>query len=66
MFSLLCNVKITRRQEMCFILDDDGTLKWSGRTTHAAITFLIDEGESSFELDAGDCEERLLLTARRV
>ena len=66
MFTLLCNVLITRRQEMCFILNDNGDLAYSGREVHAAITFLIDEGEHTFELDAGDGIEKLHLTARKV
>ena len=66
MYTLLANVKITRRQEMCFILDGSGTLAWSGKEVYSAITFFIDGGESSFFLDAGDDKEKLLLTARRV
>lgn len=66
MFTLLCNVLLTRRQEMCFILDDSRTLAWSGKEVHSAITFLIDEGEPTFELDPGDDQEKLLLTAKRI
>ena len=66
MYTLLANVLLTRRQEMCFILDGSGTLAWSGKKVHSAITFLIDGGETSFFLDPGDGEEKLLLTARRV
>ncbi len=65
MYSLCPDVYLTRRQRLHYVLDDDGNLAWSGKDIHAAITFLIAEDRSSFELDAGDHKEKLLLTARR-
>ena len=66
MYSLCADVYLTRRQRLHYVLDGDGTLAWSGKDIHSAITFLIAIGEPSFELDAGDHQEKLLLTARRV
>ena len=66
MFTLLCNVKITRRQEMSFILDDEGNLQWSGRQVYSAVEFLLNEGHTEFHLDAGDHNEKLHLTVRKV
>ena len=66
MYSLCPDVYLTRRQRLHYVLDADGNLAWSGKEVQAAIMFLIDEGHASFELDAGDDKEKLLLTARRV
>ena len=66
MYSLCPDVYLTRRQRLHYVLDDDGNLMWSGKAIQAAIMFLIDEGHASFELDAGEDFEKLLLTAKRV
>ena len=66
MKTLMCNVLLTRRQEMCFIQDESGTLKWSGKQVHAAIGYLIDQGESEFLLVDGDDDPGIRLTACRV
>ena len=66
MYSLCPDVYLTRRQRLHYVLDHDGNLAWSGKEVQAAITFLIDEGQPSFELDAGDDFKKLLLTAKRV
>ena len=66
MYVLCPDVYLTRRQRLHYVMDGDGNLAWSGKDVHAAITFLIDEGEHTFELDAGDGIEKLHLTARKV
>ena len=66
MYSLCPDVYLTRRQRLHYVLDDDGNLAWSGKAIQAAISFLIDEGQPSFELDAGDEVGKLLLIAKRV
>lgn len=66
MKTMMCNVLITRRQQMVFIENEDGTLLWSGKEVHSAIVFLIDEGQPEFRLVDGDDAEALHITARRV
>ncbi len=66
MYCLCPDVYLTRRQRLHYVMDDDGDLAWSGKAIQAAITFLIDEDQPSFELDAGAGADKLLLTAKRV
>ncbi len=66
MYCLYPDVYLTRRQRLHYVMNGDDVLMWSGKSIFSAVAFLIDKEESSFELDAGDGEEKLLLTAKRV
>lgn len=66
MLTLLCNVKITRRQEMSYVVDGRRVLQWSGHEVYSAIEFILDKGQTHFTLESGDGEEKLLLTVRRA
>lgn len=54
MLTLLTDVKLTRRQKMCFIVNDPEDLKWSGKNVDAAFNWLLENEHPIFRLEGDD------------
>lgn len=66
MLTLHCNVLITRRREMCFVVDDAEVLQWSGRQVYGALEYVVNEGQTHCIVEGEDPKQRLHLTIRRA
>jgi len=66
MYTLNADVFYTRRNRMHFVLDDTGTLAWSGQTIVAALEFLEAEGQVQFYIEGLDDEPRFLVEAKQT
>ena len=58
MWTLLCNIPIARRRTLCFVLDDAGDLKWSGKSVGAALLWLHENDQDTVELHGVEADER--------
>lgn len=66
MKTLLCQVHVTRRQDMCYILDEAGVLCWSGKYIRSAIEHLLDNDEPEFILTDDSGAKPLQIKALRM
>ena len=64
MYTLQANGRLTRRKQLCFILDEHEALLWSGKSVGGAISWLQEAGETKFILEGQEPGERFILTFR--
>jgi len=57
-WTLHCNIPIARRRTMCFVEDESDILKWSGKTTGAALRWLHEHDRNQIELHGTEPDER--------
>ena len=51
MFTLVAEVQVTRRQRLSHVLDDSGTVVWSGRSVVAGVEYLYEQEQLLFLLE---------------
>jgi len=51
MFTIVAEVQVTRRQRLSHVLDDAGTVHWSGRSVVSAVEYLFENGQTIFLLE---------------
>lgn len=66
MYTLLCNVQITRRTSMCFVMNDEDALAWSGKSVYGAIEYLVENHKQQFILEGPNPEDRYLLSVSKA
>jgi len=57
-WTLLCNIPIARRRTMCFVLDAEGDLRWSGKSVGAGFRWLHEQEHNCFRLEGTEPDER--------
>jgi len=65
-WTLLCNIPIARRRTMCFVIDDDEDLKWSGKNVGAALRWVHETGIDQIELRGPEDDQRFFVQFRPV
>lgn len=51
MFSLIAEVQVTRRQRLSHVLDETGTVVWSGKSVVSAVEYLHENDQKVFRLE---------------
>ena len=64
MYSLRCDVYLTRRQRMHYVTDNVGNLLFSGKDILGALEFLLEHGEPEFRIEGQDRDEVFIATIR--
>lgn len=64
MYSLRCDVYLTRRQRMHYVLDSVGNLRFSGKDILGALEYLLEHGEPKFRIEGQDDDRVFIATIR--
>ena len=64
MWTLLCNIPIARRRTLCFVEDEAGDLRWSGKTVGAALRWLHENDQEEIELQGVEDDQRFFVKFR--
>lgn len=65
-WTLLCNIPIARRRTLCFVLDHNEDLKWSGKSVGAALRWLHEQDRNEIEMHGVEPDERFHVQFRPV
>lgn len=54
MWTIYSDVRLSRRQRLCHVVDDKGELRWSGGRIADALNFVVEEGRTTARLDGDE------------
>ena len=66
MWTLLCNIPIARRMTLCFVHDDKGELRWSGKNVGAAFRWLHENDINEFHLEGVEPDQQFHVTMKPI
>jgi len=65
-WTLHCNIPIARRMTLCFVTDETGKLRWSGKNVGAAFRWLHEQDVHRFHLEGLDPDERFYVFMKPI
>ena len=66
MYTMMANVQMTRRKQLCFVLDEHDEVRWTGQSVGGALQYLIEQGETEFNLEGPNTDDHFVVTVRRT